>query len=221
MRVLEELLRHRHATRRQRRVPGGRLAHTLLEPVRRPDVRDEAPAERLVGAESPIRHHPLESAREAEEPVDEPRAAGVGDEPDPDEAGDERRLIDAMRTSHAHASESPAPAHAVDRRDHRLLERGSRGCSGGTSARAPRARRRKLLELAQVLPEQNPRPAPVITTARTSGSAASRVRREPVVHRPVDRVVDVRPVEGDGQDGAVAMSEHLVGHGRGLLSAPH
>ena len=86
----------------------------------------------------------------------------------------------AIRRSQAAASERPAPAQgpftaaitgfssAADQADVRvvgLLER-ARGSSPGTSWNSFRS-----------CPEQKPRPAPVITTARTSGSRRLLERR--------------------------------------------
>ena len=42
--------------------------------------------------------------------MDEPRPARVGDEPDPTKPGTKVAASEAMRMSHAHASDSPAPA---------------------------------------------------------------------------------------------------------------
>ena len=90
------------------------------------------------------------------------------------------------------------------------------------SSSASRIAARKLLELAQVLPraESAPRAGDHDRAHLRVGRLAERLG-EPVVHRSVDRVVDVRPVERDREHGAVAMSEHLVGHGRSLLMLPH
>ena len=77
-----------------------------------------------------------------------------GTRPIPMKPGTKLASDEPMRTSHAHASERPAPAHrAVDRRDHRLLERADRA-----DVRVVRLLERladaagERLELAEVLP---------------------------------------------------------------------
>ena len=69
--------------------------------VGRDHLGDEPPGVRLGRGQLPVRRHPLEGAREAQQPVHEPGAARVGHEPDPDEAGDEgggvRRDADVAR----------------------------------------------------------------------------------------------------------------------------
>src|SRR5437588_2043987 len=92
----------------------------------------------------------------------------------PTNPGTKNAASDAMRTSHAQASDSPAPAHAPL----------TAAMTGFSSARMARtfgwyvARRLSLTSGAspnsfRSWPAQNPRPAPVMTTARTSGSRAS------------------------------------------------
>jgi hypothetical protein len=66
--------------------------------------------------------HPLERPREAEQPVDEPRAPASGTRPIPTNPG-RTSPLGATRRSQAQANESPAPAAAVDGGDHRLRER--------------------------------------------------------------------------------------------------
>src|SRR6476619_238562 len=57
---------------------------------RRPgSLRRRAPGKRLVRLQLAIRAHPLERAREAEQPVEEPGATGIGHEADAGESGDE------------------------------------------------------------------------------------------------------------------------------------
>src|SRR5262245_24986302 len=67
VRMLEEPLRHRDSSRRERCVPLGELLHTLREPVLGDLLRDEAPGEGLVRTQPPVGDHPLECARIAEQ----------------------------------------------------------------------------------------------------------------------------------------------------------
>ena len=111
-----------------------------------------------------------------------------------------------MRTSQAHASERPAPATGPF----------TAAITGFSSARIARMFGWYVCSSAsrtppgsdsnsrRSCPEQKPPARPVRTTARIPGSPASQRRRETLVHRAVDRVVDVRPVERDREDGAVA-----------------
>ena len=130
-----------------------------------------------------------------------------GTRPIPMKPGTKVASDEATRTSQAHASDSPAPAQAP-------LIAASTGFSSARIARtfgwyvASRASRTppgSSWNSRRSWPAQKPRPAPVRTTARIAGSAASRERRgEPLVHRPVDRVVDVRAVECDRENRAFA-----------------
>ena len=97
-----------------------------------------------------------------------------GTSPIPMKPGTNVATSAAIRMSQAAASESPAPAQGP-------LTAAITGFSSprisadvGWYVSSSRSRSsRDLLELLQVLPAQKPRPAPVITTARISGSAAS------------------------------------------------
>src|SRR5581483_11792421 len=97
-----------------------------------------------------------------------------GTRPMPTKPGTKNAASDAIRTSHAQASDNPAPAHAPL----------TAAMTGFSSARMARtfgwyvARRLSLTSGAspnsfRSWPAQNPLPAPVMTTARTSGSRAS------------------------------------------------
>ena len=110
--------------------------------------------------------------------MDEPGAAGVGHEPDPDEPGDEGGLIGCdPHVAREREREAGARHRAIDRRKDRFLERPNR-----PDIRVVRLLERladaarKLAEPLRSCPEQNPRPAPVITTARTSGIRRLRER---------------------------------------------
>ena len=109
----------------------------------------------------------------------------------------------AMRMSHAHASERPAPARgAVDRRDHGLLERADREHVRVVVARSRAGDvARGLAELVQVLPDAEAAAGAGDDDRAHLGVARLLERaREPLVHRGVERVEDVRPVERDRQD---------------------
>ena len=130
-----------------------------------------------------------------------------GTSPIPMNPGTNVASDEPMRTSHAHASERPAPATgpltaAITGFSSARIARmfGWYVCS---SALADAARER--LELAQVLAraEAAPRAGEDDRADLRIGRLAQR-GREPVVHGPVDRVVDVRPVERDRQNRAVA-----------------
>ena len=82
--VLEQLLRPPDGARRQRRPLRGDLGDPRLEPVGGDHLRDQAPVERLRGRQARCPAQPLEGARLAEQPVDEPGAAGVRHETDTD-----------------------------------------------------------------------------------------------------------------------------------------
>ena len=139
--VIEQPLRQADPACRLLGVAGRELGGAAGELLGLDDLGDESPRVRLGRGQLPVRRHPLERAREAEQAVDEPRAARVGDEADADEAGHESGGVarrSGCRTPQA--SESPAPAHgpftaaitgfssAADQR----------GCSGGRSPRAAR-----------------------------------------------------------------------------------
>ena len=89
-RLVEQALRHRDRLRRRGRVGGGELGSVGRQLAVRDDRRDEPPVERLRRGQLPVRGHPVERARLAEQADDEEGSAGVGDEADADEAGDER-----------------------------------------------------------------------------------------------------------------------------------
>ena len=208
--------RSRGSAASRRSPPPRRRARRAGRP-RRP--RRRAPTRGLRRRSSVVRRHPVERAREAEQPVDEPRAAGVGDEADADEAGDERGGVARDPEVAGGCEREPgAGAGAVDGGDDGLLERrGSGGCSGGRSARAGRGSSPATSwNSFRSWPEQKPRPAPVITTARTSGVARLLERgAQGRVQGRVEGVEHLRPVERDRQDGAVARGEHFA-HGASL-----
>ncbi len=103
-----------------------------------------------------------------------------GTSPIPMKPGTKVASDEPMRTSHAHASERPAPATGpVDRRDHRLLERADRA-----DVRVVRLLERfanaagKRLELAQVL---------------ARAEAAARARQDDCADRRIGRVARAPP----------------------------
>ena len=126
----------------------------------------------------------------------------------------------AMRRSHAAASERPAPAVGP-------LTAAITGFSSARIARmfgwyvlSSRSRMSSATSRNSVRswPAQKPRPAPVITTARTSGSAASTSAcRQRGVQRGVERVEHLGAVQRDRQHRAVACRLGL-GHQRPLNS---
>ena len=132
--------------------------------------------------------------------MDEPGAAGVRDEPDPDEPGDEGGLIGCdPHVAREREREAGARHRAVDRREDGFLERPDRA-----DVRVVRLLERladaarKLAELLEILPRAEP--------AAGSGDHDGphlRIRRlaerpvERIVQRTVERVVDVGPVQGD------------------------
>ena len=130
-----------------------------------------------------------------------------GTRPIPMKPGTKVASDEATRTSQAHASDSPAPAQAPliaastgfsSARIARTL--GWYVCFEGLSDAA-----RQLLELAKILAR-----AETASGAREDDCANRGIRRlgecrsEPLVHRPVDRVVDVRAVERDRENRAFA-----------------
>ena len=90
---VEQPLRLPHGTRRHRGEELGDLCCALGELGGRHHLGDESPLERLGRRQPPACRQPLEGARCAEQPAREPRAAGVGHEPDADERRHERRLV--------------------------------------------------------------------------------------------------------------------------------
>ena len=124
-RLLEQLLRHRDGERGQRRPRRRRTRPTrCCELLRRDHLGDEPPCERLIGTEPPIRAHPLEGPARSRAVAPEtsvPPASGT--RPMPTKPGTNAAVLEAIRTSQALASDSPAPAAApVDGRDHGLRE---------------------------------------------------------------------------------------------------
>src|SRR5207344_522355 len=113
----------------------------------------EPPDERLVGAQPTVRDHPLERTREAEQAVEEPRAPGVGHEPDAHATRNERRRGGAdADVARAGERETRSGDRAVDRGHHGLLERAEREDVGVVRLleRVTDATGKRL-ELAQVL----------------------------------------------------------------------
>ena len=207
------------ASRRARRPLGGELRDPRLELGGRDHLGDEPPLERVGGGEPAVRRHPLERPREPEQPMDEPRAAGVRDEADPDEPGDEgRRVRRDPEVARAGEREARARRCAVDGGDDGLLERADEA-----DVRVVRLLERlvdragDLAELLQVLAGAEP-----LAGARDDDAADRGVLRlverlpQGGVEVAVERVVDLRPVERDREDGAVRLGEHLVGHGGSL-----
>src|SRR5581483_968310 len=92
-RLVEEPLRQRDRARRAGGEPGGARGDPRLERIRLDDLGDETPRVRLRRGEATVRRHPLEGARRAEQALDEVGPAGVRDQPDPDEARYEERVV--------------------------------------------------------------------------------------------------------------------------------
>ena len=115
-------------------------------------------------------------ARDApEQPVEEVRPSRVGHEADADEAGDEARVVGSdADVAHARQREPGARAHTVDGGDDGLLQRADRE-HVRVVALAERVADIGLYSenSFRSWPAEKPRPAPVSTTARTSGSRAS------------------------------------------------
>ena len=162
----------------------------------------------------PSAAQPLERARVTEKTRDEERAARVGDEADVDERRHEdgrvRGDADVARARERHPR---AGGGAVDGRDDRLLERADReDVRVIARAQAVADVARRLAELGQVLPDAE-------AAARAGDDDGAHVRAagllerraERLVHRRVERVEDVRPIERDREDGAVAAGLDL-GH---------
>ena len=121
----------------------------------------------------------------------------------------------AIRTSQASASDMPgAGGGAVDRCDHRLLERADREHVAVivVAQVLRRRRRRRHANSCRSWPTQKPRPAPVITTARTAGSCACRsAAASPACTARLSALRTSGPVERDRQDCTVARDLDL-GH---------
>jgi hypothetical protein len=149
----------------------------------------------------------LETIHESEKTVDEPGSASVGDQADPDEAGHERSVgRDDPYVASARERQAGAGAGAVDRREHGLLERTNRPDVGvvcrfqGLSDAAW-----QLLELAKILAGTETAPGTREDDCANRGVRRSgECRSESVVHRAIDRVVDVRAVERDRENRALA-----------------
>ena len=64
-------------------------------------------------------------------------------------------------------------------------------------------------------PAAKARPAPVTTTARTSGSRGEATQRvaKLLEERPAEGVQHLGPVQGDERHRAAAFEEHEIGHG--------
>ena len=203
LRGVEQALRVPDGARRHRGEELGDLVRAVLELVGRHDLRDEAPRPRLLRAETAAGRQPLERAGGAEQAAHEPRAAGVRDEADVDERRHEARAVggDAhvARERQGHAG---ARGGAVDGRDHGLLERPDREHVAvvvlpqilGHVARTAR-------ELLQVLAD-----AEAATGAGDHHRAYRRILGvtqcglDPTMHRTVQRVQHVGPIERDRQD---------------------
>src|SRR5258705_881522 len=98
------------------------LARRREQRLRRDDAAHEPPGQGLLGAEDTAGVDPLGGLADADEPRQEPRAAGLGHDATPgeDEADARRRGRDA--DVHRERQGNPkADGGAVDRRDHRLL----------------------------------------------------------------------------------------------------
>ena len=211
--MLEELLGHRDPSCRQLRVPGRELLDAGREVVRRDDFGDQTEGARLIGAQAPVRDHPLERLRVSEQPVYEPRPAGVGNEPDPDEPRNEGRRVggdpDVARTGER---EPRTGDGAVDRGDDRLFERADR-----PNVRVVRPLERladaagQLGELLQILTR-----AEAAAGAGDDDCAHLRVgcflecSSESAVKRTVERVEDLGPVEPDREHCSSSVGKHLV-----------
>ena len=107
VRMLEELLRHRDPSRRKRRVPRAELARPLLEVGRR-RTSDTMP--QLSASSAPSRRFETIHSNALAKPSSRwmnhvPPASGTS--PIPMKPGTKLASVDAMRTSHAHARESP------------------------------------------------------------------------------------------------------------------
>jgi len=184
--------------------------------LRRHHLRKEPPGPRLLRIEAATGGEPLEGAGRAEQPAREPGAAGVGNEPDRDERGHETRRVG--RDSHiARERERKAGTGrgAVHRRDDGLLEGADReDVPVVVTAQVFRDVPRTVRELLEVLADAE--------TPAGSGDhdrANARILRslheagvDPLVHRAVERVQDLRPVERDRQD-AVGACELDLRHG--------
>ena len=122
---------------------------------------------------------------------------------------------EAILMSHAAASESPAPAHGpLTDGDHRLLERADQPDVRMVGLLEPVTDRPgRLLELLQVLAGAEAAPG-ARDHDRTNLRRARLLERvaQPRMQRSVERVEDVRPVERDRENGAVALGQHFA-HG--------
>ena len=197
--MLEQLLRERGP----RGSAGPRTTGRAPRPARRTRLRerlgDEPPLERLVGGQAL-------SWRPSTRTPSRTRAVDGGNQPP--ESGTSPMPMNPGRTSRprtrsgrrTHTRARRPPGRAAHRSHHWLLERTDRA-----DVRVVRLLERasdsagERLELRQVLPRAGtPRPAPVTTTARTPGSAASAsASRRALMQCPVERVVDLGAVERD------------------------
>ena len=132
--------------------------------------------------------------------------AGVGNQPDPDEAGDEERRIGREAdVARAREREAGARADTVHRGDDRLLERPDRQDVDVVRRAQHRRDVAALAERRQILPGREP-----AAGARDDDSAHRRIARllerslQSLVHLARERVQLVRPVERDRLDGPVA-----------------
>ena len=172
----------------------------------------------LRGAQASAGAHPLERARRPEEPRNEVRAAGVGNEPDVDERRYEGCGVggdaDVARTGDRKAG---ARGRAVDGRDHGLLETADREhvpVVAGAKAVADVPRR--LAKLGQILADaEGPPCAGEHDGPHLRVAGVAQRRRECGVHGGVEGIQDIGPVQRDRQDGAVALGLDLC-HLRGL-----
>ena len=144
--------------------------------------------------------------------MDEQRAARVRHETDPDEAGDERRLVRGdPHVARVREREAGPGRRAVDGGEHGLLEKPDRLDVGVVRLlEAVSDPSRKLLELLEILPgaEASPRTGDDDRTHLRLGRLDERCG-ERVVEFLVERVVDVRPVERDREYRPVAFGQHL------------
>jgi hypothetical protein len=83
----------------------------LREQVRgRDDAAHEPDPRRLLGRQRLVQQRDLGGLRRADEPLERPRRAAVGDEPMPANASTNRAVSAAIRRSQANAIDAPAPA---------------------------------------------------------------------------------------------------------------
>ena len=211
--ALEEPFGQAHGACRHCRPDLGDPGHLLRELVGGNHLRDEAPRERLLRVEAPVRAHPLEGPRESEQPVQEPAPTGVRDEADADEAWDEGRGARCHADVAGDRERETRPGcRPVHRRQDGLLEPADKadgGVVGGLEGLPDRPL--QLGELAQVLAgaEPPPRAGDDNGAHRGIGSLLERTA-EGRVQVPVERVEDVRAVECDREDAALAGGQDLA-----------